>query len=706
MHRDKSTGNGIVCIEQRFPLSAATRNLVRFCRHMPHESMDELFACVYAFRAEASRFSIMKSVRTTPGPDECWGHYARDARPLFRKLLGLKLDYEGLKPEQEKHRALYNSMSYYRSHIEEVFFDNGIDPWPPVEGHCLMLFIQPDQLRISYTLTNKSAADVPMRLSWFAEGEPGLSFRAQPGKRGFIYHNTHTVSRLTYQSHARLEADIPGLNFRADQNRLESNTIRAVLKANQQLEFHFLVTFWFNREQPVVPLANWARPARVQQVIRRTEQAYARLPPLRGPFTRFRELTLKAAGTLLSLRYRDYDRQGRRVTTIHAGKAGVVATWFWDTAFTLVGLGIMKEAETARGAAGLLLDGIQADGMPCVMYSSGKYHPGYQIPILAWGIGHYLALNPDLALLKKAYPALKRYALHWWEKYAVPGHDLVIFPPGYTCLDESYRWRTIFPIAYERGADWTQKTYGKSEVSLFECPDINAFVYIEFMSLARMASALGQHAEANQWTGIAKRIAAAINTRLFDPATGTYQDRYLQDGRFTGFVTAYSFIPVYAGIAPRRVARRMCQKYLLNRDCLNTPMPFSDTDRSHPMFRSGGFLYAPPGYPPGTLVPQGYDSGRAWPHISTWLLGALCQAGLTKEADEVALRILSVMDRSEAIYECYDSLTGYGNGHAEFMWSSAAALVIANQYYKRYPVPALGDACYGIPAGTRKTGDL
>ena len=43
------------------------------------------------------------------------------------------------------------------------------------------------------------------------------------------------------------------------------------------------------------------------------------------------------------------------------------------------------------------------------------------------------------------------------------------------------------------------------------------------------------------------------------------------------------------------------------------------------------------------------------------------------------------MSRSEAIHECYDSLTGYGNGHPEFMWSSAAVIALASEYYKKEP---------------------
>ena len=160
----------------RWPLSARTRNQVRFCRHLPHECLDESFAANYGFRDAGSRFSILKSVRTAPGPDECFGLFARDDRTVFRKLLGLEVKYVGL-PAAEKAKASdYNSMNYYRSHIVEHFCHNGTTPMPPTEGECVMWFPTADVLRLTYRMVNKSEASVPVRLRWFSEGDPGRGY--------------------------------------------------------------------------------------------------------------------------------------------------------------------------------------------------------------------------------------------------------------------------------------------------------------------------------------------------------------------------------------------------------------------------------------------------------------------------------------------------------------------------------------------------
>ena len=75
----------------RYPLTQKTRNLVRFCRHLPHETMAADFAADFAFRARGSRFSLLKSPRTAPGPDEYFSAFSGDVRLVCEKLLVLEL---------------------------------------------------------------------------------------------------------------------------------------------------------------------------------------------------------------------------------------------------------------------------------------------------------------------------------------------------------------------------------------------------------------------------------------------------------------------------------------------------------------------------------------------------------------------------------------------------------------------------------------
>jgi hypothetical protein len=679
------------------PFTARSRNLVRFARHLPVETMDESFAGDFAFRDAGSRFSVLKSPHTAPGPDECFGLFARDARPLFRKLLGLTLAYEGLAPAQQAKLGGYNAMNYYRSHVVEHFCDNGLEPMPPTEGECTFWFAAADVLCIRCRLVNKSCVAIPVRLAWRAAGEPGEACTAEPTAQGFRFENTQAVGKVRYVARAELRSEADDIRFAAAGAALDSAPVRRLIPACGVLTCRFAVRFTFNDEAfPAWPAGLWT-DASLDRAIAAAETAYARLPKLAPAVRGHLDLTLTAAGTLRSLRYRDRDARGRPVMTIHAGKTGCAATWFWDTGVTLPALGLLQEREAGAGALRVLAGGIAADGRPAVTYENQAYRGyGYQMPILAWGAGHFLATCPEPRLLRELYAPLARYVRHWLDRFRC-AWGLVVHPPGCSCLDDALRWHSGFPLAPRPGQAWHEQAWGQMSPTAFAAPDLNAFLVLELRTLAAMARALGKNKEATAWLAQADGLAAAINQWLLEPETRTYQDRHVESGAFTGLITLASVIPVYAGIAPPDAARRLCREYLLSPEHFLTTLPFSVVDRAHPTFRPGGFLHAPP-TAPGSLVQQSYWRGRTWIHADLWYLGCLWRNGFRREADDLAGRILTAVGRSEGINECYDSLTGFGNGHAEFMWSAAAVLLLAHRFYRRPPVAVL---CAATPQGDR-----
>jgi hypothetical protein len=664
-----------------FPLSEKTRNLVRFCRHAACDVLDEAFQADFGFRDAGSHFSILKNVQTAPGPDECFCLHELDARLMFAKLLGLELDFPELADDQRPKLALYGTMNYYRSHIEEFFCVNGVTPLPPVEGQCDCLFDGPDRLLVRYRLQNRSATAVTLRARWSSQPADELTdVQGAPTVHGFLCTGTQQVF-APYQVAAHVVSDAGDLTFRYAEGRFISDWIERTLPAGTSLTVTFTVAFAVNGV-PAVPKPREEVEELFLAARMADEAAYARLPELPAAFAAFEPLVLKAVGTLRTLRYVDRTPSGRDVLTIHAGKSGCAATWFWDGAFSLLGLGIAGDRETAQGMSHLLLEGIDADGVPPCTYQGGQYKLRYQQPILAWGIGQYEALCPDDGFLRECYEPLGRYVRHWLTAQAVAGTGLVRYPAGGTCWDDGLRWQDRFPVAPPPGDAWAHREWGRMQLDAFLSVDTNTHLYLECRALAGMARRLGFAGEATGWEEAATTLAQAINATLYNADAGIYGDRCIADGRFTEMLTPACFLPIYAGIAPPDVAVRLCRDYLLNPERFYTTLPFPSLDRAHPAFRSGGWLYAPPAYP-GALVQQAYWIGRTWPHVSYWMVGALHQAGLHSEAEDAAGRILDAMSRSEVINECYDPLTGFGNGHGEFMWSAAAVLALAYRLYAR-----------------------
>lgn len=651
--------------------TAASRNLVRFCRHMPHEQLAECFATDFAFRAEYSRFSVLKNYGTLPGPDECFSHIQMDARPLFTKLLGMELEYPGgnipLLP--------YSSMNFYRSHIEEFFHHTvpTCKPGPPVQGRCFIHFASTDVLHIRYELRNTSQADIDLRLRFFSKPAEGIAHSLEYLEDGF----RHSCRQHVFREY-NASATLTGCAFHETDGRLETAWEDVCLGGGKRQTWEFQICF--DEEE------NGSAPLSIQDAVNKMEGYYAALPELPSHLKCYEHLALRAAGIVQSNRYMERDLQGRRIPVLHGGKAGVEALWFWDTCTTVLGSALMKDEEVGWNSLRMLCEGIAEDGTPFARYHVGQYEVGAQNPILAWGVWNFHSLCPDPDALATCYPALQRYVNWWLGKWTQPG-GLCSFAEGEGCLglDDALSTMMDCPIALSPGEKWYEKSWGQKRESRFETPDLNAHLYLEMKALGLIARTLGRAEQAEAWEERAERFGQILHERLFNPEAGIYQARRTEDGKFSGLVSAESFLPIYAGITPRPIAQKMCRDYLLNPDHFYTLLPFPTLDRSHEAFRSSGSLYEPPAFP-GAVVQQSYWQGRAWLNYNYFMVGALNQAGLTAEADAAALKILDVVSRHESLYECYDPLTGTGTGHAEFPWAGASALALLHGLYRNGPL--------------------
>lgn len=659
-----------------------TRNLTHFRRHLSAECLHQDCAADFGFRTDGGRFSFFREQEGAPGPDEVFAHVQMDSRRLFVKLLGLEVEFKS--PYH-----LYSSTNHYRSHLHEFFHWTAgqHEVSPPIEGECLVFFAGCDELVVHYRLRNVSEAEVPVRLHFRSEPCAGVDAHRETKGAGFCFGMTQKVAS-PYQAWMRVTSDDPKTRFLWKDGEFRSAPMDIRFRGHEERTWTFRCTFAVGQPPAAAPETRWRAsvPASraFKQTLRRANRIFQHLPPLTGEARRFQPLVLRAAGILLANRSRDTDRKGRPVSTIHAGKSGVAATWWWDGAIHLMGLGVCGDRETIRGAVHLLLDGLGKDGCPVVRYNNGTYHEGAQMPILAWGLTQAQATAPDAALLRRSYPGLVRYVRWWLARRSESG--LVTLPGGCTAQDDSPRWSPNFPLAWEKGGTWDEKDWGHSRNADFECPDVNAHLYLELRALEQMALTQGRDNDALEWKRAAGALAKSITRWLFDPVTGMYQDRHIPSGRFTGYLTAGCFLPLYAGLAPKKAAVAACRRYLIDPDRFYTTLPFAGVDRAHPAFKSGGQLYEVPQFP-GALLQSAYWLGRVWLQYSYWLTGALWQAGLKKEADAAADKILDALLPQKTLYECYDPLTATGNGHAEFSWGAAPVLALAYRRYRHGPLP-------------------
>ena len=663
----------------RFPLSAAARNLVRAHRRLPHECLDESFAADFGYRARLSRFAILKEMRGLPGPDECFSCLQQDSRRVFAKTLGMEVRFPDVPAGTLRGPTAYQSVSYHRSHLEELVTWNAHPVAPPLEVECRVCYIAADRLLVDYRLRNRGEAPLLVELAWSSRPDAGLELRAAAEPTGFtVAVRGHVTS--DFWSCARLVSAQRDVAFAWDGAAFASAPLTRTIAGGESRHESFLIAF-DGDEAPSVSAADIpADPlAACTEAMAEIEAAYARLPALDAAFAMHKPLTLTAAGILLANRFLDRAPDGTPVPVVQSGKTGLAATWWWDTGATLVGLGLIGERAAVAGSVMLLLDGLGPDGEPPCRYVAGQFPRGYQQPNLAWGLWHYHRACPDPELLARAYPALVRYVDHWLRDLDADGDGLPSQPDGCPCWDDSLRWQDQ-PVAYRADRPWWRNDFGGHHTSKVANVDTCTHLHLELRALAEIARLRGEPEAAAEHARRAEQLAKLINERLFDARSGTYQDRHERFG-FTGQVTPASFLPVYAGIAPREAAQAMCRRWLLDPAHFATPLPFPTLDRAHPSFKAGGWLYTDARWP-GSLVPEAYWVGRVWTHVSLQMLGALHRCGLEAEAEAMAQATLSEMAKNPSIYECYDPLSGAGLGHAEFSWGAAAALGIAYRTYE------------------------
>jgi hypothetical protein len=105
----------------------------------------------------------------------------------------LEVEYVGQPPEQQAAAGYYNTINYYRSHIEEFFWQNNTRPLPPLEGRCLIHFAATDRVSIRYELRNSSRVSLGVRVRVVAAGTPGLEYEASVDGNTFSFANVQKV---------------------------------------------------------------------------------------------------------------------------------------------------------------------------------------------------------------------------------------------------------------------------------------------------------------------------------------------------------------------------------------------------------------------------------------------------------------------------------------------------------------------------------
>lgn len=358
---------------------------------------------------------------------------------------------------------------------------------------------------------------------------------------------------------------------------------------------------------------------------------------------------LRARLTLLRCGYRGMDGlYGDRLACLcTAGFTGLATLFFWDALFSSVALSAFHP-QYAKDTIRVILSNPSPTG--ALDHSKNNYRlpdrnrvPQPQGPIASWAVDQYLRMHNDEAFLREIYPSL--CANHeFWTRQDHDGDGLAEWSNCGLISDDS-------PLFDPYGM-------GPHSGNFFLPPiasvSLNSFLHKDAMLLAAFAERLGRPEEAAQFRDGAARRYQKLMDVCFDGSTGRFWDYDHHLGVHRKVNTFHQFWPIMWDLPlTDKVRAAIIENSLLDPCQYFGAVPFPSVAYNDPCYD-----------------PEGYWRGRAWPHISYWLVAALWRCGYQNQADTAAGRILSWQSRHSGHREnmCTDAALAESCDASDFSW--------------------------------------
>jgi glycogen debranching enzyme len=342
---------------------------------------------------------------------------------------------------------------------------------------------------------------------------------------------------------------------------------------------------------------------------------------------------------------------------------GYYAQWLWDTMFVVDLLAVLpNQTDNIRGVFQNYWDfqsrwnavkpkaqhGMVANFMApfdAPAERSGKdwqIFPAYsQAPLLAWGMERVYLRNRDRALLGSGLAALESFHDWYWRERDVTGVGM-IGVGAYSGDVQHARYETY---DHEVDLDDLKLTPHPSRPSGAEngpwygdilIPANTSYLLLSELSLARMATSLGDHAMAGRRRARYSKGALAMRTHMWSQQQGCFLSVHRDTLRQIPSATVGGFMPLMARIPAIAQARTMAST--LKSFAWATPFPIPTVARTNTKFVSSEFwrgdAWPAPTYQVATgLSMYGHHTLAA--HIADATLANALKAGISERYDSI-----------------------------------------------------------------------
>lgn len=505
--------------------------------------------------------------------------------------------------------------------------------------------IQLDSLAGTFYIT---FLDSETLLAALPAGRFSISFlarvsQAEADRRGGVLRTTGEIRRsIAYTTNARL--------LENRQQWVDEGTLRVWLHMESQpddgvphaLLFNITPRLGFNR---YVPHPVTALRASAQ----RWHDWFASAPPVAAPYRAqyYFAWWIMRAG-LVSTRYY-LTREA-----LMPSKNYYVGVWQWDAYFHALAYRYV-DMRLAQDQLRLQLDHQTPDGLiPDAIHDEGVVtHLDFPIdadvtkpPLIAWTAWKLHQHQPDLEFLREIYEPIVRWNRWWFTRNDVDENGLCEYHhPFSSGLDDSPLWDAGMPV---------------------ESPDLNTYLYLQLEALERIASAIGEPAEALHWRQQAENLIAQLIDQSWDPQAGLFWARSVRPGKEAQPIrirTPFNLFPLITGRLPGEIIGRLAAH-------LTNPLEF------WPRYPVPTVALDDPHYNPYQMW-----RGPTWVNINYLLIEGLLRCGYTQIARQLRQKTLDLLLQQDDIFEYYHPETGENPPKAApiFGWSSAVYIDLAIQ---------------------------
>lgn len=377
---------------------------------------------------------------------------------------------------------------------------------------------------------------------------------------------------------------------------------------------------------------------------------------------------------------------------------GYFAQWLWDTMFVVDLLSLLPgQRETIRGVFQNYWDfqqrwnaekpdfmqGMVANfmapfgGSPERDGKEWRTFPAYsQAPLLAWGMERVYLRNGDKALLRAGLAPLESFHEWYWRERDITDQGL-IGVGAYSGDAQHARYETydrevdldglkMIPYPGSGRARGSQNGAWYGDIAI---PANTSYLLLSEQSLARMASAVGDHAMAARRLDRYNKGSAAMREHMWDESSGCFLAVRIGSLDKIRSATVGGFMPLMARVPTAAQADAMAAA--ISKPAWATTLPIPTVARNDPQFSSSEFW-----------------RGDVWPAPNYQVASGLAAYGHRDAAGRIADATVANAIKV-GISERYDSLSGAPLGVAGLgMSASSLTMVLDGLTSSRYKMRA------------------